>query len=66
MVVAAVVFVKKVKMPFDMSRFIEELQARPEIYNPAHEKYHTHRKERLKELGSIFDMSGVYCNVHGL
>ena len=47
-------------MPFDTVQFIEELQNRPEIYNPTLPGYHTKRKDKLKELGALFNMSGRF------
>ena len=43
---------------FNTITFIEELQTRPQIYNPSHLKYYSKRKDKLKELGALFDLTG--------
>ena len=40
----------------DMDKFIDEVQARPEIYYSSDPHYYSQRKDKLKELGSLFDM----------
>lgn len=48
----------------DMFRFIEELQTRPEIYNPKHPRYHTHKKEKIQEMATLFNVeSKNYYNL---
>ena len=43
---------------FDMGKFLEELQARPAIYNPKEKDYHLKRNILLQELGQMFNITG--------